>query len=207
MNLPCLTKALSERVQLCLWRPSAVAIVDAVRSDLAHKRMRLRRQQELLSTDSRISLFAQQHRVQQGKRTTILLSRRQNARIAKYGDASMHIDGACHCGQISFTAEVDPSRVTLCNCTDCQIQSGSPFRAIVPAPIESFQLRGQPSSYVKVADSGNRRAQMFCPNCGTPLFATAPENATSVNIRLGCVRQRADLVPFAQIWLRSAMPW
>jgi len=118
----------------------------------------------------------------------------------------MQIDGACHCGQISLTAEVDPSRVTLCNCADCQIQSGAPFRAIVAAPIESFTLRGQPRSYVKVADSGNRRAQMFCPECGTPLFAIARENATTVNIRPGCVRQRADLVPTAQIWRQSAMP-
>jgi hypothetical protein len=48
---------------------------------------------------------------------------------------------------------------------------------------------------------------VFCPECGTPLFATAPENATSVVIRLGCVEQRAQLVPSAQIWQHSALPW
>lgn len=53
----------------------------------------------------------------------------------------MHIEGACHCGRISFTAEVDPSRVTVCHCTDCQVLSGAPFRAVVPAPIDSFVLR------------------------------------------------------------------
>jgi hypothetical protein len=40
-----------------------------------------------------------------------------------------------------------------------------------------------------------RRAQLFCPECATPLFAMALENATSVIIRLGCVKQRAQLVP------------
>jgi hypothetical protein len=40
--------------------------------------------------------------------------------------------------------------------------SGSPFRAVVAAPIETFALKGQPKSYVKTADSGNRRAQVFC---------------------------------------------
>jgi hypothetical protein len=97
----------------------------------------------------------------------------------------MQIDGACHCGLISFTAEVDASRVMICHCTDCQVLSGAPFRAVVAAPIDTFVLRGTPRSYVKVAESGNRRAQVFCPECGTPLFATAPENATSVVIRLG----------------------
>ena len=44
------------------------------------------------------------------------------------------------------------------------------------APIEAFAVHGETKSYVKVADSGNRRAQVFCPECGTPLYATAPEN-------------------------------
>jgi len=119
----------------------------------------------------------------------------------------MHIDGACHCGLISFTALIDPSRVMVCHCTDCQVLSGSPFRAVVAAPIGGFAVRGAPKAYIKVAQSGNRRAQVFCPECGTPLYATAPENATSVVIRLGCVAQRAQLGPAVQIWQHSALPW
>ena len=119
----------------------------------------------------------------------------------------MHIDGACHCGLISFTAEIDPMRVMACHCTDCQTLSGSPFRVSVAAPIDTFVVRGKPKSYIKVAESGNRRAQLFCPECATPLFAMAPENATSVIIRLGCVKQRAQLKPAVQVWQRSSMPW
>ena len=120
----------------------------------------------------------------------------------------MRIDGSCHCGSITFLADIDPSRVMVCHCTDCQVLSGSPFRAVVAAPIESFVLKGQSKSYVKTAQSGNRRAQVFCcPECGTPLYSTAPENPTSVVIRLGCVAQRAQLEPAAQIWQHSALPW
>ena len=119
----------------------------------------------------------------------------------------MKIEGACHCGLISFTAEIDPARIMVCHCTDCQILSGSPFRVSVAAPMDTFVLRGQPKSYVKVAESGNHRAQAFCPECATPLFAMAPENATSVIIRLGCVKQRAQLKPAVQLWQRSSMPW
>ena len=119
----------------------------------------------------------------------------------------MHINGSCHCGAITFTADIDPARVMVCHCTDCQILSGSPFRTVVAAPMASFSLRGTPKSYVKVAQNGNRRAQMFCPDCGTPLYAAAPENPTSVIIRLGCVEQRAQLKPAVQIWQHSALPW
>lgn len=119
----------------------------------------------------------------------------------------MQIDGACHCGAISFTAEVEPSRAMLCHCTDCQVLSGSPFRHVVPAAVESFALRGQPKRYVKVAESGNRRVQAFCPECGTPIYSAATDSPSWVSIRLGCVRQRSALMPYAQIWHQSALPW
>lgn len=119
----------------------------------------------------------------------------------------MRIDGTCHCGAINFTAEVDPTKVMLCHCSDCQVLSGSPYRHVVPAAVESFVLKGQTKCYVKVADSGNRRVQAFCPECGTPIYSSATESPAWVSIRLGCVRQRAELKPHAQIWHHSAMPW
>jgi hypothetical protein len=117
------------------------------------------------------------------------------------------IDGACHCGQVSFTALIDPSRVMVCHCNDCQVMSGAPMRAVVAAAPEGFTLQGETRRYVKVAQSGRRRAQVFCPECGTPLFATDPDAAAPVIIRLGCVAQRAELAPAAQIWTAAAMPW
>lgn len=119
----------------------------------------------------------------------------------------MHIDGACHCGAVSFTAEVDPGRVMVCHCTDCQVLSGAPLRAVVAAAYETLVVKGTTKSYIKVAQSGNRRAQVFCPECGTPLWATAPENPTAVIVRLGCVTQRAQFRPAVQIWQHSALPW
>ena len=118
----------------------------------------------------------------------------------------MLINGACHCGQISFAAEIDPAQVVVCHCTDCQVLSGSPFRAVAEAPIDTFKIRGSPKSYV-FTQHGSRMAQVFCPECGTPLYSTAQENPTSVIIRLGCVEQRAQLKPAIQIWQGSALPW
>lgn len=122
-------------------------------------------------------------------------------------DALMPIDGACHCGAVSFTAAIDPVRVMVCHCADCQVLSGAPFRAVALAPFDSLQVRGTTKAYVKVAQSGNRRAQVFCPECATPLWSTDPEQPVTVVVRLGCVRQRAQLKPTMQIWHDSAMPW
>ena len=40
----------------------------------------------------------------------------------------MKIDGSCHCGKITLTAEVDPSTAMVCHCNDCQILGGGPCR-------------------------------------------------------------------------------
>jgi len=120
----------------------------------------------------------------------------------------MKIHGACHCGAIAFAADIDPARVAMCHCADCQQLSGAPFRAIVVTSVEQFSLlRGTPKAYVKVAASGNRRAQVFCADCGTPLYATEPEQPVNMVIRLGCVAERAELKPTRQVWRSSALPW
>lgn len=120
----------------------------------------------------------------------------------------MRIDGQCHCGAIAFEAEVDPASMSICHCTDCQTLSGSPFRATIRAPAESFRLtRGTPTTYVKTAESGNRRRQAFCGTCGTPLYTSDLENTATYGLRAGTITQRAAFTPQKQIWHRSALPW
>jgi hypothetical protein len=120
----------------------------------------------------------------------------------------MKIEGACHCGTISYEAVVDPDKVAVCHCTDCQTLSGSAFRTVVPAPKAAFTLRtGQPKIYVKTAESGTKRAQAFCPECGTPIYSAAVGDAPVFFIRVGTARQRAQLPPKSQVWCRSALDW
>jgi hypothetical protein len=123
----------------------------------------------------------------------------------------MRIDGSCHCGTITFTAEADPEKVSVCHCTDCQIGTGSAFRTNVPVPGADFHmLSGEPTIYVKTtADSGNPRAQAFCPKCGSPIYSTTPGDGPKAfyMVRVGILRQRDQLTPKVQNWCRSAQPW
>jgi hypothetical protein len=120
----------------------------------------------------------------------------------------MKVEGNCHCGQISFEAEVDPDAVRICHCTDCQTLSGSAYRVNVSAPAASFVLRsGAPRIYVKTAESGNKRAHGFCANCGTQIYSIDAQEPRAYSIRVGTLKQRAQLRPTRQIWYRSALPW
>jgi hypothetical protein len=119
------------------------------------------------------------------------------------------IDGACHCGNISYEAEIDPEDVAVCHCTDCQILSGSAYRTIVYVTDDKLIFSGgSPKIYNKEAESGNPRQQAFCPECGTQLYATAVgDGPKTYGIRLGTARQRDQLPPKKQLWCRSALDW
>lgn len=121
----------------------------------------------------------------------------------------MKIDGGCHCGDITYEAEIDPEKVGICHCTDCQSLSASAFRTIIRVPEDDFtMLSGEPKIYIKTGESGAKRAQAFCPECGSAIYATSVGAGPKVyNIRLGTARQRAELTPKKQIWFRSALPW
>ena len=121
----------------------------------------------------------------------------------------MKVDGSCHCGQITYTADIDPDAMVICHCHDCQTMSGSAFRTALPTPDTNFQLlSGQPRTYVKTAESGRKRAQVFCPDCGTHIYATSVDESPKVlNLRTGTIKQRVALAPKLQVWHRSALPW
>ena len=121
----------------------------------------------------------------------------------------MRVTGRCHCGNISFEAEIDPAQVRICHCTDCQTLSGSAFRINVGSLPGTFVLKtGAPKVYIKTAESGNQRAHGFCPDCGTPLWATSPDpNPRSYGLRVGTLDCRTELKPARQGWCRSALPW
>jgi len=79
---------------------------------------------------------------------------------------------------------------------------------MVAAEAAAFKLDGQPRIYVKPAESGTRRAQAFCPDCGAAPYTCALENPPTYSIRLGAIRQRHVLgKPRIQIWCDSALPW
>jgi hypothetical protein len=122
----------------------------------------------------------------------------------------MKIDGQCLCGAIKIEAEADPEKTVVCHCTDCQAGTASAFRVSVPVAGESLKITGTPAVYVRTtAESGNPRAQGFCPTCGSPLYATSVGEGPQplYMLRVGILRQRDQFIPRRQIWFRSARPW
>ena len=119
----------------------------------------------------------------------------------------LNVTGVCHCGQVQLSAVVNPAMVLVCHCTDCQVLTGSAFRVVSPALAGTLKVVGVAKEYAKRAESGAVRYHAFCPECATPLYARSEDPQGLVSLRVGVLAQRAQLVPTAQLWRRSAMPW
>jgi len=122
----------------------------------------------------------------------------------------MKVEGRCHCGHVTFAAEIDPQTTTVCHCTDCQTMSGSAFRVAVKSLPGTFELRsGTPTVYVKTtAESGTRREHAFCPRCGTSVYSTTVGGErNSHSLRIGTLQPREGIAPQRQQWTRSRVGW
>ena len=62
---------------------------------------------------------------------------------------------------------------------------------------------------ITVAESGRRRQQVFCGDCGSSLYATSdePPGNRSIGLRVGVLAQRNVLEPKRQFFFRSALSW
>lgn len=121
----------------------------------------------------------------------------------------MKITGRCHCGKIIYKAELDLDNVVICHCTDCQSLSGSAFRTIAMSEKGAFELlAGEPKIYMKTGDSGNKRDQAFCSDCGSPIYSSSiGDRLKQYGIRLGTVDQRHQITPRNQKWIESSQSW
>jgi hypothetical protein len=90
----------------------------------------------------------------------------------------MKIDGRCHCGYITYQAEIDPEKVMICHCTDCQTLSGSAFRTV------AFTLVLPGMRNADLFDHRWRRTEGPRHPCGhrPPTRSTRAESATLVSL-------------------------
>ena len=123
----------------------------------------------------------------------------------------MNISGNCFCGAIAYEAELDPSRVAICHCRDCQITGGSAFRVSGIVEPASFRFtKGTPRYFDKVADSGAVRRMAFCDQCGTHICSEPPdltEPGVFVSLRVATAKEFDQLKPVAEVYCVSRVHW
>ncbi len=118
------------------------------------------------------------------------------------------VEGGCLCGAIKYKSEADPLFTVICNCKNCQQQSGSAFSLNVIVPSTSLKILGsKPSVYMDTSDSGQPVERLFCSKCGSNLFAQSTAHSEKIVIKAGTLNDTSWLQPKTSIWCNSAQSW
>jgi hypothetical protein len=93
--------------------------------------------------------------------------------------------GSCHCGQIAFEFEGEPTQLIECNCSICR-KKGSLMWMVSPA---QFRLLAQESEFATYTFNKHRVHHRFCPKCGIHTFGegTAPNGEKMIAVNARCL--------------------
>jgi hypothetical protein len=119
----------------------------------------------------------------------------------------MKITGGCLCGQVHYSAEVEPAFTGVCHCRNCQKQAGSAFSVVVAIPKPALSIEGSPKTYADRGDSGKVLYRSFCPECGSSLFDEAEAMPGVALIQAGTLDDTSWIKPTMEIFCDSAQPW
>lgn len=121
---------------------------------------------------------------------------------------SQSYTGGCSCGAIRYEYSGEPMVMMNCHCRACQYASGTSHSSGLMVARDTFKLtQGKPRYYEKKADSGNTLARAFCPDCGSPLFATSDGNDKILVIRPSSLDDPSAFSPQIEIFTDRSQPW
>ena len=68
-------------------------------------------------------------------------------------------------------------------------------------------VKGELRYFNMVADSGNKIARGFCPNCGTPIMSNLERTDEIIIVKLGALDDRSFFTPEVVFWTSTANHW
>lgn len=118
----------------------------------------------------------------------------------------MEISGSCLCNAVRFKVDSAPKVVVNCHCNFCRKHSGAAFSTYAAVPEAALEIiAGQDSiSAFEVKENAHKH---FCRQCGSPIFNKNVRYAGLCMIYLGTIADPQNLVPAANIYCESQLPW
>lgn len=99
--------------------------------------------------------------------------------------------GSCHCGAVTFEADLDLTQSTYrCNCSICR---RTRFWAGIAKP-EQFRLLSGTTELTQYLFNTRKNQHYFCQHCGVRAFGIGTETPVGhmVGVNLGCLDNVSD---------------
>lgn len=96
-------------------------------------------------------------------------------------------EATCHCGQLRLDVTGEPLGVSICNCLACQRRTGSAFGMQAGFRPGQVTISGRYSDYSRISDEADRKEHVFhfCPDCGSQVFYTEPDEPDLLVVSVG----------------------
>jgi hypothetical protein len=118
-------------------------------------------------------------------------------------------EAACHCGQLRLQVEGDPLAVSICNCLACQRRTGSAFGMQAGFKAQQVDVTGRFNDFSRISDEADRKEAVFhfCPDCGSQVFYTEPDDADLIVVSIGSFADPTFPPPTVSGYDSRRHPW
>jgi hypothetical protein len=116
-------------------------------------------------------------------------------------------DAQCLCGALKLTARDQSKLVAACHCLACQRRTGASFGVGAFYAIDSVEISGAATEFVRVGDSGRRVRSYFCPTCGSTVYWKADALPSMIGVAVGALADPDFPAPALSVFERSKHPW
>jgi hypothetical protein len=115
--------------------------------------------------------------------------------------------GGCACGAIRYVVSAEPAMMNICQCRQCQRDSGTGHGShltFVGAPVE---VTGEASFWDTVGEGGTRKIRAFCPTCGNPVYLTLPDMPDVFVASAASLDDPSRYQPQMVMWTAAGQAW
>jgi hypothetical protein len=118
-------------------------------------------------------------------------------------------EAACHCGQLRLEVTGEPFAVSICNCLACQRRTGSAFGMQAGFRPDQVKIAGRYNDYSRISHEADRKEHVFhfCPECGSQVFYTEPDEDELIVVSVGSFADPAFPPPTESGYDSRRHPW
>jgi len=115
---------------------------------------------------------------------------------------------SCHCRGLALECEGEPTKISLCNCLDCQRRTGSLFSVAAFFPREAVRIvKGAATSFSRSSASGYPVTFHFCDQCGSSLWWAPERMPYLVGVAVGAFADPSFAMPAQAVWTADKHHW
>ncbi len=118
------------------------------------------------------------------------------------------LTGGCLCGSLRYEITGAPLFVAQCYCRDCQKATGTGHTTIVGVMNTQLAIvKGTPSTYTNLGESGGSVTRHFCGICAGRLFTSGDLPGPVRMIQAGSLDNPNAISPTSALYVKDRLRW